>query len=276
MSKKQPLVSAVVTTCNRADLLSRALDSVVVQTYDNLELIIVDDGSTDQTPRVIEGYKDIRSIKYIRNETSLGACRARNRGIQEANGTFVAGLDDDDKWHEERIEKMVAAYSDEYACVTSDITMVYPHAEKVWKKKRIIDLYTLLFTNQVGNQVLARRDRVLEVGGFDPDLEAAQDYDLWIRLCKEYGPILNVQEPLQTVYLGHSEDQITHQSAFKGYLQFYKKHKSLMNKAQKKYQLYNIRRAEDKPLNFTEFVGYVPPFRYMDEIKRIIAGKIWK
>lgn len=276
MGDTQPLVSAVITTHNRAELLPRALDSAVMQTYENMEIVVVDDGSTDQTPQIIDEYEGSRPLKYIRNETAEGACRARNKGIKAAGGEFVAGLDDDDKWHEERIEKLMSAHSDRYACVTSDVLMVFARGQKVWKKRQVIDLDTLLYTNQVGNQVLVRRDRILEVGGFDPNLQAAQDYDLWIRLCEQYGPILNVQQSLQTIYMDHAEGRITDRSSFKGYLQFYEKHKHRFDRAQRKYQLFNIRRAEQKPLGFWEFWGWVPPFRYWDEFKQVIARRLWK
>jgi glycosyltransferase involved in cell wall biosynthesis len=262
-----PLVTAVVTTHNRPELLKRALDSVAVQTYPNLELTVVDDGSEPDVQNIVEQYADVLPVQYIRNEKSQGACRARNKGIKAASGKFIAGLDDDDCWHKERIEILVKAYSDEYACVTSDTVMVYPKKEAVWEKKKVINLDTLLYTNQVGNQVLVRKDRILEVGGFDPDLKAAQDYDLWIRLCKAYGSIKNVQRPLQTVYMDHEAGRITDLSAFEGYLQFYAKHKYQCNRNQRKYQLFKIRRAQGKPLSLPEFLGWVPTFRYWKEIK---------
>lgn len=275
MKEFQPLVSAVVTTYNRADLLPRALDSVVGQTYSPLELIIMDDGSEDETEKVVQRYQDKIDLTYIRNEQSLGACRARNKGIETANGEFIAGLDDDDEWHKDRISELVAAHVDEYSCITSDTVMVYPGGEAAWKKKKIVDLNTLLFTNQVGNQVLVRRDRILDVGGFDPNLAAAQDYDLWIRLCAAYGPVRNVQKPLQTIYMNHQENRITDQSSFKGYLQFYQKHKHRMNKKQRKYQLYKIRRAQGKPERMREFLNFVPRQRYFKEAKRILTDRLW-
>lgn len=276
MPETQPLVSAVVATRNRAELLPRALDSVANQTYSNIELIVVDDGSTDNTAAVIKKYEGQFPLKYIRNERSLGAPKARNKGIEAAAGEFIAGLDDDDEWHKDRISELIAAYSDEYSCITSDTTMVFPKGEAAWKKKKVISLETLLFTNQVGNQVLARRERLLEVGGFDPDLSAAQDYDLWIRLCAAYGPIKNIQKPLQIIYMDHQENRITDQSSFEGYLKFYQKHKHRMNKKQRKYQLYKVRRAQGKPENIEEFLNCVPSQRYFKEAKRFLADRLWK
>jgi hypothetical protein len=170
----------------------------------------------------------------------------------------------------------MAAYSDDYAAVTSDTLMVHKKGQARWKKRKHIDLETLLYTNQVGNQVLVKRNRVLDVGGFDPQLKAAQDYDLWIRLCEKYGPIRNVQQPLQTIYMDHEENRITSDSSFEGYLQFYNKHKQKFIRAQRKYQLYKIRRAQQKLLTIGEFLSCVPMFRYWSEIKNEIANRIWK
>ncbi len=153
--------------------------------------------------------------------------------------------------------------------------MVYPNGEARWKKEKVIDLDTLLYTNQIGNQILTRRSRILEVGGFDPDLQAAQDYDLWIRLCEQYGPARNIQRPLQTIYMDRQEGRIT-SASFKGYLQFYNKHKKKFNRAQQKYQLYNIRRAQNKPVTFGEFLSCVPSFRYWSEFKNEVIKKLWK
>lgn len=274
MAASQPLVSAIITTHNREDLLPRALDSVIAQSYQNIEIIVVDDGSVDKTPELIKKYQQKVPIKYIRLEHSIGAPRARNKGIEAAEGDFVAGLDDDDKWHEDRIRELMAAHSDKFSCITSDTIMVFPGYEAPWKKKKVIDFNTLLYTNQVGNQVMVRRDRLLEVGGFDVNLIASQDYDLWVRLCAEYGSIRNVQKPLQTVYMDHQSERITDQS-WRGYLQFYQKHKHRMNRKQRKYKLYNIRRAQGKPESIIEFISCVPVFRYWKEVKRIGRNKFF-
>lgn len=271
------LVSAIIPTKNRADLLKRALDSVIDQTYQNMEIIIVNDGSTDKTSDLLAQYKKNLGAKLsvIENERSVGAAQARNQAIEAASGDFIAGLDDDDIWHQKRIDELVSAHTDDYACVTSDTVMAYHGGELRWKKKKAIDLETLLYTNQVGNQVLVRRGRLIEVGGFDEDLVAAQDYDLWIRLCAAYGPIKNVQKPLQTIFMDHEESRITDRSSFRGYLQFYRKHKHRFNRKQRKYQLYKIRRAQQKPESITEFISCVPAFRYWKELKRILKEQIW-
>lgn len=273
MDKTTPLVTAVVTTHNRPDLLPRALNSVAVQTYPNLELVVVDDGSEEDVSKVVHDYRDsVQQLQYLRNDIPKGACSARNMGIKAGKGMFIAGLDDDDQWLQKRVEKLMAAHDEEYAFVTSDVRLIYKKGSPVWHKKSIITLDDLLYSNYVGNQGLIKKERLLAVGGFDEQLDAAQDYDLWIRLAEKFGPIKNVQEPLQEIYLEHEGARIsTPQNQLKGYLQFYNKHKSKMNRTQRKYQLYNIRKATGKISAASDIMGWVPPHRYWKEMKGWVA-----
>ena len=268
----QPLVSAIITTKNRAELLPRAIESVLNQTYQNLEIIVVDDGSTDQTPSVISGYQKKHSIILIRNEQSVGACRARNQGIEQAQGEFVAGLDDDDEWHTERISILLKNYDDSFACITSNDRLITSNRSVIWRKKKKVTLDDLLYSNCVGNQVLAKKQRILDSGGFDESLRAAQDYDLWIRLCERFGPIKVVQKPLQNIYSEKSADRITNpKSQLHGYLSVYKKHKSKMSRDQRRYHLYNIRLAQGKISSIFELIGWIPRKRLLKEMKRWFA-----
>lgn len=277
MNNQKPLISAIIPTKNRAELLRRALDSVAAQSYAPVEIVVIDDGSTDNTAAVVDSFRDGHSITYLKNETSQGAPAARNRGIEAAKGEFIAGLDDDDEWHPERLHQLMEAYDDSFSCITSDVKMQYAHRAVVWHKKAVIKLSDLLYSNQVGNQVLVERERLLEVDGFDEQLAAAQDYDLWIRLCEAFGAVKNVQEPLQIVHTEHENDRITNPaSQLEGYLAFYKKHRYKMNRAQRKYQLYNIRRAQGKHAGFTDMLGWVPPARYAKESKRWLMDHFFK
>lgn len=272
---EKPLVSAIVTTHNRPALLPRALDSVAVQSYPHIELVVVDDGSEEDVTPVVEGYREAVPVRLLRNRKPEGACRARNRGIEAAAGAFVAGLDDDDAWSEGRIEKLMEAYSDKYAFVTSDVRMVYEKRAPVWQKPAEISLDDLLYSNYVGNQGLIRKERLLAVGGFDETLEAAQDYDLWIRLAEQFGPVKNVREPLQDIHMEHAGRRISNpRDQLRGYLKFYQKHKPKMSRSQRKYQLYNIRKATGKVTGLADLIGWVPPHRCWKEIKSLIAGEM--
>lgn len=275
MSKYHPLISAVVTTHNRLNLLPKALDSVADQSYPNLELIVVDDGSRESAETLVLSYNNTIPVQFIRNDSPQGACKARNTGIEAASGIMIAGLDDDDEWHPQRIEKLVNAYSDGVSFVTSDVLIVFKHGSVVWKKKKKITLDDLLYSNAVGNQGLIKKEYLMEIGGFDESLSAAQDYDLWIRLCERFGPVENVQKSLQTVYMNHGSKRISSSKLqLTGYLQFYQKHKSKMNRRQRKYQLYNIRKATGKRTGLKEIFIWVPLHRYWKELKYLIS-KIW-
>ncbi|HHS9996570.1 TPA: glycosyltransferase family 2 protein, partial [Klebsiella pneumoniae] len=96
MYSQMPLVSVYITTCNRLDKLKRAVRSVQEQTFENIEILICDDASTDGTEKYVqELIREDNRIRYFRNQTSKGACAARNLGIFNAKGQYITGLDDD-------------------------------------------------------------------------------------------------------------------------------------------------------------------------------------
>ena len=113
----EPLVSVIVTTHNREDNVIRAVNSVINQSYRNIEIIVVDDHSSDDTAKKIGQLieKNDNLFYYALPDPNRGACAARNYGISQAHGMYIAGLDDDDEFVPERIEKMMAAMSDEVA-----------------------------------------------------------------------------------------------------------------------------------------------------------------
>ena len=106
-----PTVSVVIPTYNRSELLQRAIESVLSQTYQNFELIVVDDNSQDNTHATVLGFKDHR-VQYIKNDESQGPSAARNKGVLQARGEFVAFLDDDDVWMKDNLRKRVTAVKD--------------------------------------------------------------------------------------------------------------------------------------------------------------------
>src|SRR5699024_5140050 len=118
--------------------------------------------------------------------------------------------------------------------------------------------------------------RLLDVGGFDEGLKAAQDYDLWVRLCERFGPVKNVKQSLQTIHQEHGKERITNPiSQLSGYLDFYNKHKHRMTHTQRKYQLYNIRRAQGKQNSLSEMIYWVPSAWYWKEIKKWLGKNIF-
>jgi len=205
-------VSVIIPTLNRRELITRALDSVVSQTYPIHEIIIVDNGSTDNTiPMLSENYPFVKILK----EKRLGVSSARNTGIHAAKGDWLALLDSDDAWHTTKIERQLDCYSS----IGKDYRLI--HTSEIWykngkllnQKKTHKKLGGNIFSECVRlccispSSSLIRRDIFSDVGYFDEELPACEDYDFWLRLsCRE--EVLFVDEPLTIKYGGH-KDQLS-------------------------------------------------------------------
>jgi glycosyltransferase involved in cell wall biosynthesis len=269
LPNQQPLISAYIPTHNRAESLERAINSVLEQTWKHIEVVVVDDASDDETPKLLTRMSKEYPITIIRNNSAKGAAASRNTAIEHAKGEFVAGLDDDDFWRPKRIELLMENFEEGYSAVCSNDRMVFGEKEIVWKKKPVITLQDLLFYNQVGNQVLTKKKYIQAVGGYDENLPSAQDYDLWIRLAHDYGPVKNAPHTLQVVNMAGSRESITtsgHQ--IDGYLACYEKHKHRMNPRQKTYQQYRIKMAAGEPVSWFEMFRSVPSYLLVKEITR--------
>lgn len=241
---KNNLVSVILTTQNRKVLLQRALNSVINQTYKNIEIIIIDDFSEDQTDKIICNYMvQYPNIRYIRNEKIYGANASRNRGILEAKGKFITGLDDDDEFVPTRIEHLLNAYESRYAFVSSFNMIVRPDKTVSYTGEKLeVSLDDILTKNWIGNQVLVEKERIISVGMYDETMAACQDYDLWVRLISTYGSSKVVPEYLQIVHEDDGIHRISLKSKnkSKGNMQFYKKYKMHMSDSQRKFQIYNL------------------------------------
>lgn len=189
-------VSVILPTYNRAGILKKAIDSVLAQTYPEFELLIVDDGSTDDTADVVRGYADDR-IRYVYTELNRGAAAARNYGIAEASpdASYIAFEDSDDLWHRDKLEKQLREMERQpeagfcYHKIAYDMgggyRAILPDERLPVEKKRG-DIYAqLLYDNLVDcPSMLIRREFLEQIGGFDEMLKALEDYDLALRLAK--------------------------------------------------------------------------------------------
>jgi glycosyltransferase involved in cell wall biosynthesis len=269
-SESLPLVSVIIPTHNRKELLERAVDSVLGQTWENLEIVVVDDASDDDTPAYLKNLKEkYHTVHAIRNESSRGAAVSRNIAIQHATGEFITGLDDDDYWRPTRIERLMEEFEDGFSAVCSYDRMVMNDREAVWKKPTMITLDDLLYYNRVGNQVLTKKEYLEEVGGYDEELPSAQDYDLWIRLVLEYGPVRTVTQPLQVVNMEDDRERIsTDDKKMEGYCRCYEKHEKWMSHKHKKYQAYRLKMEGDEQVSWLDLFRSVPPGLYIKEITR--------
>ena len=256
---KHELVSVIITTYNRADILKNAIQSVLAQTYPNIEIIIVDDCSEDHTEQIVKELSKVTSfpIKYIKLAQNSGANKARNTGIIEAKGRFITGLDDDDIMHPERIQILMDAYEDNYAFVFSTIYFVkngLTQKKDFAHFKNFVTLNDLLYYNCVGNQVLAKKEDFLDAGLFDEKLIAAQDYDMWIKFLIKKRVAKKIDKPLLYVDRNEEVNRISsHSKKIKGYMDVYKKYKKIMRIEHKKFQLFKLLLLKGKKINYKTF-----------------------
>lgn len=190
--KGSPLISIVTPTYNRANFLPEAIESVLSQDYENYELLIIDDGSTDNSKDVIEKYMDSKKIRYLYQSNS-GQSVARNRGIEEANGDFICFLDSDNRWLPGKLSASVEAFerNPEADIVYGDVVLINEQGHEFSRKnmKRYSGKITthLLKDNCVSmNTTMSKTNSIRAVGGFSGQVKVADDYDLWLRLSAEY------------------------------------------------------------------------------------------
>lgn len=210
------LVSIYLPTRNREGLLRRAVDSVLAQTYTRFELIVIDDGSTDGTRSYLDTalISDAR-IQVIRNETSMGAPLSRNRAIRAARGEFVTGLDDDDRFHPQRIAAFVAQWrlhqriGEPFSCLFSQDVSERGNERFASGRPGSVGWQDLFFCNVIGNQIFTRRETLIEAGLFDQEMPAWQDLDLFIRVLKHAGPAKLVDAGLYYMNMDPRLDRIS-------------------------------------------------------------------
>ena len=185
-------VSVVIPTYNLAALLPGAVESVRAQGWPELEIIVVDDGSTDGTPEVLEGLaREHANLRWFRQENA-GAAAARNRGIEEARGRWVAFLDADDLWMPGKLAAQFEALAARPSASFSytDVRVRREDGEEgdlVYGTERQPLIVQLLAANLFATPtVLARRDCFREVGLFDASLRTGEDWDMWLRLAAHF------------------------------------------------------------------------------------------
>ena len=207
-------VTVIIPTYNRADFLAEAVDSVLNQTWKDLETLVVDDGSTDRTRELIARYGKRLKYFYKKNE---GPSSARNVGIREALGTYVAFLDSDDVWEPEKlsIQMDFMRKHPEIKLVCTDSSVIDSRESREGKLKKDLmgNLFSLLYSNSFirTSTVLMNKACFQEVGYFDERYQSAEDYDVWLRVARRY-PIAYLNRPLVR-YRKHegnvSHDKIT-------------------------------------------------------------------
>ncbi|MBN2061625.1 MAG: glycosyltransferase family 2 protein [Deltaproteobacteria bacterium] len=207
-------VSVVIPTFNRRDRVSRAILSVLSQTFGDYEIIVVDDGSVDGTSEEMSGFKN--NIRYIKNSETRGVSAARNTGIRASNFELIAFLDSDDHWMPEKLETQVKFFmdnTDAVACQTEELWIrrgvrVNP-GKKHLKPSGDIFRQSLKLCLVSPSAVMLKRSLLKEVGLFDEELPVCEDYDLWLRIGCRYK--IHLIEKKLVVKEGGARDQLSAQ-----------------------------------------------------------------
>lgn len=188
-----PAVTVIIPVFNRASVLPRTLKSVLCQSFPDFEVLIVDDGSSDDPAAVVAAMQDSR-LRYIRQPHNQGVAAARNRGLREARAPLVAFLDDDYEWFPEKLALQVALFEQAEACVGLIYTGVETVSDNGGSTLQIPsargDLYDELLVKNIlhgcPSSGMMRRNVIAAVGFFDETLPAIEDYDYWLRVCRYF------------------------------------------------------------------------------------------
>ncbi len=191
-------ISIIIPTFNRRDYITIALDSVLKQTYKDYEIIIIDDGSNDDTKEVLKSYQG--NIRYFYQDNS-GIPTTRNKGIREARGDYIAFLDSDDYWLPEKLERQIECFSKNphYGMVATRCSSISPDG-RLREKNRpgksglvLIDLFKANFIRT--SSAMIKKECFDTVGMFDESLPECEEYDLWLRIARKY-PVGFINDPL--------------------------------------------------------------------------------
>lgn len=207
------LISVIIPTYNRSSVLIRAIDSVLKQTYKNFELIIVDDGSTDETEECLSSFIKSQSLQYYK-KTNGGVASARNYGVKHASGTWLAFLDSDDEWLPEKLTEQM-----KYLAQNPHLSIAY--TEEIWirnsirvnQKKSHQKFGGRIFDKCLEQCLIAPSSVIMtrklfdEFQGFDENYIVCEDYDLWLKISSAH-EIGFIDQALIIKYGGH-EDQLS-------------------------------------------------------------------
>ena len=228
-------VSVIIPTFNRAHTLCRAVNSVLNQTFRDLEVIIVDDDSKDNTEEILRKFNDPRVV-YVKHKSNRGAGAARNTGIKNAEGKYIAFLDSDDEWLPVKLEKQlkkIEQANNRVGLVYTGFSVLSENGRKIldWTPKiegKVFD--RLLEGNYLGttSTVLLRRECFDEVGFFDESLKSCQDWDMWIRVAKKY-EFRCIPEPLVKYYIMRDSISKALKKRFRGHLAVFRKCKKYVS-----------------------------------------------
>lgn len=212
--KDNPLVSVVIPLYNGEKFIRECLESVYQQTYRPIEVIVVDDGSTDRSPEMVREFPGEKKLIRIPNSD---VSHARNVGVENARGELIAFLDQDDKWLPEKIEKQVKLFREnpDVDLIFTDLIKFYPSGKRhhAPDKHRLAlsltdeNLFSQLVIKNVlmPSAVMVKKESFLAAGAFDPEFRTCGDYEMWLRMAARGMKFCYLPEPL-TLYRQHGEN----------------------------------------------------------------------
>ena len=198
--KEPVLISVIIPTYNKSQYLKEAIESVLNQTYKNIEIIIVDDGSTDNTEKIARSFQGTRIIYFF--QKNKGPAGARDSGIKKAQGEYVAFLDSDDLWLPEKLERQIEFMerNSEIGLLGTGCYEVDSGGKMIGKKNfptenNILQKILIKYNPFIQSSVTIKKEILDKVEGYDENFSESEDYDLWLRIAK-YCQIANLPEPL--------------------------------------------------------------------------------
>ncbi|MBP3421808.1 MAG: glycosyltransferase [Lachnospiraceae bacterium] len=206
--QKKKLVSVIIPTYNRMGTLERSIESVLKQTYDNFELLIIDDGSSDGTEEYVRSLQDQR-VRYYRNEFNMGPSASRNKGVTLAKGEYLAFHDSDDEWEMKKLEKTMSVLmqsGENTGMVYHEMreqgergNLIPSRAIPVSRKEGKIFDYMLLYPLIGIPAAVIKKSCFENIGGFSEEINSLEDYEFFLRMAKQY-EIAFIEEPLIIIY----------------------------------------------------------------------------
>lgn len=228
----QPLVSIYLPTHNRPHLLKRALNSILSQTYFNIQIIVIADSCYCETHELLESFAGIDNRVEWYSVDFKSPAKTRNFAISRATGKFITGVDDDDYFANDHIAYLCNLFLSLKDCtfLYFDYIELQSNRRKRVKKDPILTIKKLNACNIPGNQIFTYTHKLQEIGGFDESMKGWEDYDLWLRFSLRFGCGQHSSNPSYFMDTTHDSQRITTSNLNQiGAFQFYHKHRKYMS-----------------------------------------------
>lgn len=277
-----PLVSIYIPSRNRLSMLQRAVYSVIGQTFRDIELVVVTDGSEDQSDEFIQSIQQSIPVRLISNPRPLGACTARNQAIDAAQGFFVTGLDDDDWLRPDRIAlfverwKSAEASGNAFSALFDATVAIRKGGLQTWNWSQQVELQQIRKANVIGSQAFTLRQRYLDCGLFDSAMPAWQDWDMWLRLVQRFGPAIGLRQGTYFCDQSHDEPRITtaHSRKIRLACDLFAEKYGLKQAQDLSYLLLAYAQYPQAELFFSDVLTLLKAYRFADALRLVRKGRV--